>query len=74
MSGERNDAREILIRTDESLHIQYQGYRGRISFVNDIISDQVRNPGEQRLHCNIKKCKKGQFGILYDISENVTLV
>ena len=38
------------------------------------MSDQVRNPGEQRLHYNIKKQKKGQFEILHDISENFTLV
>ena len=38
------------------------------------MSEKVRNPGEQRLHCNIKKWKKSQFKILHDISENVTLV
>ena len=36
---------------------------------------QVRNPGDQNIHCNIKKCKKqGSFDIIHEISENVTLV
>ena len=37
------------------------------------MSEQARNPGEKRLYYNIKKWKKGQFDILHEISENVTL-
>ena len=38
------------------------------------MSDQVKKPGEQRLHYNIKKRKTGQFDIIHGISENFTLV
>ena len=39
------------------------------------MSDQVRNPGEKRLHYNINKWgEKGQFEILHEISKNFTLV
>ena len=50
------------------------GYTDRIAFSNAIMSDQVKKLGEQHIHYNIKKCKKGQFDILCDISENLNLV
>ena len=49
-SGEEKSARAIEIRIEESLHFQYQGYKASIIFANDIVSDQVENPGDQRLH------------------------
>ena len=54
-SGEINAASKIALIIEESLYCLYQGYKDMITFANDVISDQVRNPGEQRLHCNIKK-------------------
>ena len=54
-SGKRNDARAISMQIEESLYYKYQGYKDRIAFANAIMSDQVRNPGEQRLHYNINK-------------------
>ena len=57
VSGERNAARMIAMIIEESLHFQYQGYKYIIAFANSIMSYQVRNPGERRLHCNTKKWK-----------------
>ena len=57
-SGEKNAVRKIARQIEKSLHCKYQVYKDSIVFDNAIMSDQVRNPGEQRLHCNIKKRKK----------------
>ena len=70
-SGENNAARAIKILIEESLYFQYQGYKDMIYFSNDIMPDQVINLGDQSLHYNIKKWKKGQFEILHDISEKL---
>ena len=66
---EKNAARDIVMLIEESLHCKYQGHKDRFSFANGIMSDQVKNQGEQRLHYNIKKLKKGQFDIIHDIIE-----
>ena len=58
-SGENNSVKTIKTRIKESLNFQYQAYKDRITFENDIIPYQVKNPGDQRLHYNIKKWKKG---------------
>ena len=47
------------MQMEESLHCKYQVYKDIIAFAKDIISDQVRSTGEQRLHYNTKKRKKG---------------
>ena len=57
-SGESNDTREIATQIKESLNCQSQGYKYRIAFANDIMSDQAMNPCEQRLQYNIKKWGK----------------
>ena len=57
-SGENNAAKAIEIWIEESLHCQYQSYKDKISFADDIMSDQVKNPGGQRLHYNINKWVK----------------
>ena len=54
-SGENNAARDIGIQIEKSLNFQYQGYKDRIAFDNDIMSDQVKKTGEKRLHNNINK-------------------
>ena len=41
------------------LSIYHTGYKYKIEFANYIISYQVRNPGDKRLHYNIKKWLKG---------------
>ena len=47
----------------------------RIDFANDILKKNKRNIVEPKMHYNlIKYKKKGQYKILEDISENVTLV
>ena len=57
------------------LNCQSKGYKDRITLDNNIIKEHVRNPGDQNLHYNIKKCiKQGVFDILHDISEKITLV
>ena len=46
-----------------------------IDFANDIMKNNKRNKGEVRVHYKlIKYKKKGEYKILEDISENVTLV
>ena len=55
VSGENKYARAIVIRNEESLHCQSNGYKDRIVFANAIMSDQERKTGEQRLHYNIHK-------------------
>ena len=54
-SGESKYARDIEIRTEESLNFQYQGYKDRIAIDNIIMSDQAKTLGDQLLHYNIKK-------------------
>ena len=47
----------------------------RIDFSNEIMLNRKRNKGEARVHYKLIKYKKiGDFKILEDISENVTLV
>ena len=47
----------------------------RIDFANDILKNKKRNKGEPTVHYNmIKYNKMGEYKILEDISENVTLV
>ena len=47
----------------------------RIDFANDIMLNNKRNKGEARVHSQpIKYKKMGDYKILEDISENVTLV
>ena len=46
-----------------------------IDFANDIMLNHKRNKGEARMHYKLIKYKKmGDYKILEDISENVTLV
>ena len=52
-AGEKNSARAILIKNEESLHCQYKGYWFRIEFNNDTTKDQVNNTDEQHHHYNI---------------------
>ena len=74
-SGENNSARSVVMRIEEWLHFQCKGYKDIIVFYNSIMKYHVRNPGDQRLHYNIKKeIKQCSFDILRDISENITLV
>ena len=72
--GQRNSEKAIERRIEGSILCQSQGYKDSIEFANSIMSDQVKNPGDQRLHYSSKKLKKVQFNIIHDISENVTLV
>ena len=46
----------------------------RIDFTNDIKRKKLLHKGEHYLRYDMKKQKKGDFDILDDISENVTLV
>ena len=46
-----------------------------IDFANDIMKNNKRNKGEVRVHYKlIKYKKKGEYNIMENISENVTLV
>ena len=50
-------------------------YRDIISFYTDIMKYKVRMPDEQHLQYNNNKwIEQGNFDILHDISQNVTLV
>ena len=50
-------------------------YISFLDFANDILKNNKRNKGEAKVHYNLIKYKKmGQYKILEDISENVTLV
>ena len=61
--------------TKESLTLQTNRFRNIIYFANDITKKNLRHIGEQHLRYNLKKWKKkGDFDILNDISENITLV
>ena len=63
------------MQIDSSLHCQYNSYRDRISFSTDIMKNKVCKTGEQHLYNNIIiLIKQGSFDIIYDISENFTLV
>ena len=46
----------------------------RIRFFNKIIIDCVREEGYQNICYNMVKQKTGEFDILYDIRDHVTLV
>ena len=60
---------------NKSLTLQSNKFSNIIDFANDITKEKLRHKGEQHLRYNLKKCKnKGDFDIINDISENVTLV
>ena len=62
-------------RLSSSLSCDTVGFMNRIIFVSDIITDSVRNKGEQR--CRYKFFQwdiKGPFDIFNDTSDYVTLV
>ena len=65
-------ANAISIRIKESFKSEVGN---RIHFENDIILNRKRNKGGARVHYKLIKYKKmGDYKILEDISENVTLV
>ena len=49
--------------------------RNRIYFANSILKNELRHKGEHYIIYNMNKWKsKGEFDILNDISDNITLV
>ena len=75
VSGEIIAVENISRCIKESLVCQHNGYYYRVIFSNLIMLDQAQNKGYNCLHYKIKQWKiKGDFEILNNISENVTLV
>ena len=51
------------------------GFRNHIDFANDVLKNQKRVKGEQKLYYKLKMHRhRGYFNILNDISEHVNLV
>ena len=53
--GEEKYTTAVKNKIEESLYCQSEGYKDRVSFAIAIMSDQVKKPGEQRLHYNIQR-------------------
>ena len=68
LQEENNSAKEIAILIEESFYCQSKGYKYGILFDNNIMSYQVKKPGDHNIHYNIKIWKRGKFYILSYIS------
>ena len=73
--GENKAETALAYIIEESLTLLSSRFKNIVDFVNDIMKDKLRQKFEQHLRWNLNKSvKKGDFGILNDISENFTLV
>ena len=73
-----NDNRDVLAlvnRIEESLNLEKESCKNRIHFANAIMSNRRKIKGEQNIGYNLTIWSENDaFGILNEISENVTLV
>ena len=73
-----NDNRAVLALVnsfEELFSSEKENYKNRIHFAGDIMSNRRKIKCEQNLRYNLRIWSKNDaFDILYDISENITLV
>ena len=73
--GYNRDVSDLVHHIEESLTLQKKEFKNRIHFSNSIMKNRRKIKGEQKLQYNMAIWKKKDtFYILYDISEDVTLV